>query len=114
MKSQARVIWFVGLLFLTLTGHLGAQTSYFGTPQCSNWLNPRIVSGISIERSNNSAWLAGFLSGINSAMDKDLLAGENLRDLEQKVSERCMNKPSSSLSDVALALALQLKRKKGS
>ena len=102
-----------GILCLVFVGFANAQTTYIGSPECRDWLNPRDVSGVSLEHLRNNAWLVGFLSGVAAGTGKNILAGEDATDLQQKVSQHCRAKPSLAVSEAALYVVIELKRKKG-
>lgn len=77
-----------------------------GTDSCGQWLQARAARGV--DDVVYRTWLTGYLTGLNSSGERDILRGRRVDDAVLWMDQHCRANPTSSIFRAATALAAYL------
>jgi hypothetical protein len=115
MSTKQRASVFVALLVITfsvISNWANAQVHIKGGRSCGVWIEDR-RSKDKLGEIGDMNWLIGYLSGLTSAWNKDILAGTDNSSIYLWVDNYCQTNPMMRLDDAAEALARDLLQQKG-
>ena len=98
-------------LFFSIVNSAGAFTMV-GDVECGTWVKDRL-NPESIEAYVHNFWIMGFISGLASAKNVDILLDANNDSIFLYVDNYCKTNPLSDLGEAGSSLFFALKRKKG-
>ena len=115
MSTKQGASVFVALLvviFSVISDCANAQVHIRGGRSCGVWIEDKRNKDTRAEIGNQN-WLIGYLSGLASAWNKDILAGTDNPSIFLWVDNYCQTNPLMRLDDAAEALARDLLQQKG-
>lgn len=107
-KTLTAMVALLAFGTLTAPALAGSTTVGFGGDTCGQWTQNHAQGGDKVAAVIESAWVDGFVSGLNLGLKVDILRGADGGELIAWTTSYCATHPLSRLADAGAQLAHEL------
>jgi hypothetical protein len=104
--SGSLLVVAVVALFSSVVASAPEETEHtsLGSAQCDGWTSARSSGTRGSTASAMTAWVLGYLSGLNSIASKDALKGLQTATVEAAMDRYCKSHPQNDIGNGAMAI----------